>query len=78
MSRKPTPTRNKTAKALAKPPAPVIAQGLDAELVRELAKVLDETGLTEIEVEYGQLRLRLARTLTMAPPPPLEPWKMQW
>ncbi len=43
--------------------------GLDAELVRELAKVLDDTGLTEIEVEYGELRLRLARTL-VAPPPP--------
>jgi len=45
------------------------SQGLDAELVRELAKVLDDTGLTEIEVEYGELRLRLARTL-VAPPPP--------
>jgi acetyl-CoA carboxylase biotin carboxyl carrier protein len=44
--------------------------GVDAELVRDLAKVLDDTGLTEIEVEYGELRLRLARTLTMAPPPP--------
>jgi acetyl-CoA carboxylase biotin carboxyl carrier protein len=43
--------------------------GVDADLVRELAKVLDDTGLTEIEVEYGELRLRLARTLT-APPPP--------
>jgi acetyl-CoA carboxylase biotin carboxyl carrier protein len=44
--------------------------GVDADLVRDLAKVLDDTGLTEIEVEYGELRLRLARTLTMAPPPP--------
>lgn len=43
--------------------------GIDADLVRDLAKVLDDTGLTEIEVEYGELRLRLARTLT-APPPP--------
>jgi acetyl-CoA carboxylase biotin carboxyl carrier protein len=46
------------------------SSGIDAELVRDLAKVLDDTGLTEIEVEYGELRLRLARTLTMAPPPP--------
>jgi len=37
--------------------------------VRELAKILDDTGLTEIEVEYGELRLRLARTLVAAPPP---------
>lgn len=42
--------------------------GVDADLVRDLAKVLDDTGLTEIEVEYGELRLRLARTLS-APPP---------
>ena len=37
--------------------------------MRELAKILDDTGLTEIEVEYGELRLRLARTLVAAPPP---------
>ncbi|MEZ5961591.1 MAG: acetyl-CoA carboxylase biotin carboxyl carrier protein [Hyphomonadaceae bacterium] len=46
------------------------ASGVDAELVRDLAKVLDDTGLTEIEVEYGELRLRLARTLVMAQQPP--------
>ena len=46
------------------------SSGVDADLVRDLAKVLDDTGLTEIEVEYGELRLRLARTLVMAPPPP--------
>lgn len=44
--------------------------GVDADLVRDLAKVLDDTGLTEIEVEYGELRLRLARTLVMAQQPP--------
>ncbi len=43
--------------------------GIDPELVRELAKILDESGLSEIEVEHGELRLRLARTLTMAPAP---------
>jgi acetyl-CoA carboxylase biotin carboxyl carrier protein len=48
----------------------VSASGVDADLVRELAKVLDDTGLTEIEVEYGELRLRLARTLVMAQQPP--------
>jgi acetyl-CoA carboxylase biotin carboxyl carrier protein len=46
------------------------ASGVDADLVRDLARVLDDTGLTEIELEYGELRLRLARTITMAPPPP--------
>ncbi len=57
MSRKPQPANKQ------KP------QGLDPGLVRELAKILDDTGLTEIEVEYGELRLRLARTLVAAPPP---------
>ena len=48
------------------PKAKKSKSGVDAELVRDLAKVLDDTGLTEIEVEYGELRLRLARTLVMA------------
>ncbi|MEQ1817264.1 MAG: acetyl-CoA carboxylase biotin carboxyl carrier protein [Terricaulis sp.] len=51
-------------------PRKVSSSGVDADLVRELAKVLDDTGLTEIEVEYGELRLRLARTLVMAQQPP--------
>ena len=38
---------------------------VDARLVRELADVLNETGLTEIEVERGDLRIRL----TKSPPP---------
>jgi acetyl-CoA carboxylase biotin carboxyl carrier protein len=38
-------------------PQPVI----DKELIRELAKLLDETGLTEIEVEHGDLRVRVRR-----------------
>jgi acetyl-CoA carboxylase biotin carboxyl carrier protein len=42
---------------------------IDPELVRELAAILSESGLSEIEVEHGELRLRLARTLTaMAAP----------
>ncbi len=41
---------------------------IDPELVRELAAVLNESGLSEIEVEHGELRLRLARTLVAAGP----------
>lgn len=52
------------------PQRKALASGVDADLVRDLAKVLDDSGLTEIEVEYGELRLRLARTISMAPPPP--------
>ena len=35
--------------------------GIDQNLIRELAKLLDETGLTEIEVEQDGLRVRVAR-----------------
>jgi acetyl-CoA carboxylase biotin carboxyl carrier protein len=38
---------------------------IDQELIRQLAKLLDETGLTEIEVEQGGLRLRVARQPAM-------------
>jgi acetyl-CoA carboxylase biotin carboxyl carrier protein len=40
---------------------------VDARLVRELADVLNETGLTEIEVERGDLRVRLTKSLPPAP-----------
>src|ERR1041385_936477 len=35
--------------------------GIDAASIRELAELLTETGLTEIEVEQGGMRLRVAR-----------------
>ncbi|MBM3554174.1 MAG: acetyl-CoA carboxylase biotin carboxyl carrier protein [Alphaproteobacteria bacterium] len=38
---------------------------VDAELIRELAKLLAETGLTEIEVAEGESRLRIARQQTV-------------
>jgi acetyl-CoA carboxylase biotin carboxyl carrier protein len=41
--------------------------GVDTDLVRDLAKVLAEQNLTEIEVEHGDLRLRIARTVQAAP-----------
>ena len=40
------------------------ASPFDPDLVRELATLLAETDLTEIEVEKGDLRIRVARTLT--------------
>ncbi len=53
---------------------PTPDESLDARLVRELATVLNETGLTEIEVERGDLKIRVARTqavshTVMAPAP---------
>lgn len=41
-------------------------QAIDPNLVRELATILSDSGLSEIEVEHGELRLRLARTLVAA------------
>ena len=47
----------------AKPPVDPI----DPKLVRKLADILKETELTEIEVEQGDLKIRVARQLTAAP-----------
>ena len=38
----------------------------DPDLVRELANMIADTGLSEIEVEKGDLRIRVARTITAA------------
>jgi acetyl-CoA carboxylase biotin carboxyl carrier protein len=43
------------------------SMAIDSALVRELAELLTETGLTEIEVEDGTRKIRVARTLTAAP-----------
>ena len=37
----------------------------DKDLIRELAELLDETGLTEIEIEHEGKRVRVARTVTV-------------
>lgn len=37
------------------------AYGIDSAAIRELAELLSETGLTEIELESGGTRLRVAR-----------------
>jgi len=47
------------------PKAP--ADPFDASLVRKLADILTDTGLSEIEVEHGELKIRVAKTLTAAP-----------
>ena len=39
---------------------------IDTELVKDLAAILTETDLTEIEIEQGELRIRVSREL-MAP-----------
>lgn len=39
---------------------------IDDELVRQLAKLLDETGLTEIEYGEGKWHLRVSKSITAA------------
>jgi acetyl-CoA carboxylase biotin carboxyl carrier protein len=41
---------------------------IDTRLVRKLAGILKDTGLSEIEVERGDLRIRVAREFTVAGP----------
>ena len=41
---------------------------IDTALVRGLADILNDTDLTEIEVERGDLKIRVAREVTMAAP----------
>lgn len=45
---------------------------VDHDLIRELAKLLNETGLTEIEIERDGFRVRVGRvTAVFAPPAPV-------
>ena len=48
---------------------PSRAMQIEADLVRQLAELLDETQLSEIEVQDGDRRIRVARTLAMAAAP---------
>jgi acetyl-CoA carboxylase biotin carboxyl carrier protein len=43
------------------------AMQVDVKLVRDLAEMLDATNLSEIEVQDGERRIRVARTLQAAP-----------
>ena len=45
---------------------------IDIALVRELAELLAETGLTEIEVEDDDRKIRVSRAATAYAPPPVQ------
>jgi acetyl-CoA carboxylase biotin carboxyl carrier protein len=49
------------ADAEAKSAKPAPKSGIDADAVRDLAKLLKETGLTEIEIEHKGARIRVSR-----------------
>ncbi len=44
---------------------PATKKSPNEDLIRSLANLLNETGLTEIEIEENNTRVRVARTLTM-------------
>ena len=39
--------------------------GIDQQLIRDLAGILDDTNLSEIEVEQGDLRIRVSRQINV-------------
>lgn len=43
--------------------------GIDPDLVRELAAILRDSGLTDLELEQAGLKLKLSRTVTVAAAP---------
>lgn len=61
MARKPDDTQAPTPKA-----------SDDSAMIRELALLLDETNLTEIEVERAGLRVRVARNISVAAAMPMQ------
>ena len=46
-------------------PEPAKKSSASEDLIRSLAELLNETGLSEIEIEENNLRVRVARTMTM-------------
>src|SRR5215510_6324005 len=51
---------------MARQPADKSTEKDDSALIRELALLLDETSLTEIEIERAGLRVRVARNISVA------------
>jgi len=47
---------------------PTAKSKLDASLVRELAAILREADLGEVEIEHDGLRIRVSKATSMAPP----------
>jgi acetyl-CoA carboxylase biotin carboxyl carrier protein len=63
--KKEQPIRDRIVKAISGESVP----NVDADMVRALAKLLEETGLTELEIEQGGVRVRVARgTMVTAAP----------
>ena len=55
------------------PPRIPMPKNINADAVRQLAKLLDETGLTEIEYATGAFRVRVSRQVTVVNEAPSAP-----
>jgi acetyl-CoA carboxylase biotin carboxyl carrier protein len=49
------------------PPASSSSEPGELDLIRKLAEILNETGLSEIELDHKGARVRVSRTITIAP-----------
>jgi acetyl-CoA carboxylase biotin carboxyl carrier protein len=45
---------------------PAAKPSAEGQMIRELAELLNDTGLTEIEIEKSGLKIRVAKTITVA------------
>ena len=61
-NKKDKPLRDRIAKAITGESMP----NIDADVIRELAKLLEETGLSELEIEQGGMRVRVARGMMVS------------
>ncbi len=51
---------------MSKEPSKGAKPGVDADAIRELSKLLNETGLTEIEIDHNGARIRVSRAAVNA------------
>lgn len=51
------------------------SSGIDQQLIRDLAEILNETNLSEIEVEQDDLRVRVSRQIAAAPAPAVQAYQ---
>ncbi len=61
---------SKSSSSTEKPARVAAGPKIDTDLVREIASLLGDSDLTEIEVEKGDLRIRVSRQTTLLAAPP--------
>lgn len=64
---------SKSSSTADKPARAAAGQKIDTDLVREIASMLGDSDLTEIEVEKGDLRIRVSRQTTLVAAPGYAP-----